>query len=204
MVCLPLTTAHTRCGAGTVLRSPQTLHPPVDTHLATRWCGFCVGTRYTSPSIPHQIDFSAGGTRQVYIYYYYTPGSTQAPSQTTSTGSATLLITMRGCPEGFNPNTDDFFANCTIPLDAPDASFLYHGGDGQGGMNIMWMDRQYDGAYIFNAGPNTMNVQLSGLAPTERDAYTVIGHNGESGGGYNINLVNGETRQVHVFYYYWP
>lgn len=153
----------------------------------------------------YQINYSSGGTRQVFIYYYYSLGTTQAPSQTTtSTSSATLLITMRGCPEGFNPNTDDFFANCTIPLDAPDASFLYHGGDGQGGMNIMWMDRQYDGAYIYQAGPSTMNVQLSGLAPTERDAYVVIGHDYESGGGYNINLVNGETRQVYVFYYYLP
>lgn len=127
-----------------------------------------------------------------------------SPQTTASSGSATLLITMRGCPEGFNPETDDFFANCTEPLDAPDASFLYHGGDGQGGMNIMWMDRQYDGAYIFNAGPNTMNVTLSGLAPVVRDGYTVVGADSVSGDQVTINLVNGETRQVYVFYYYLP
>lgn len=130
--------------------------------------------------------------------------NTSVAAPTTSSGHATLTMTMRGCPEGFDPNTDDFFTNCTVPLDAPDASFLYHGGDGQGGRNIMWMDRQYNGAYIFNAGPYTMNVSLSGLAPVVRDGYTVIGADSVNGDQVNINLVNGETREVWVFYYFWP
>lgn len=121
-----------------------------------------------------------------------------------TSASASLSITMRGCPEGFNPDTDDFFAGCTIPLDAPDASFLYHGGDGQGGMNIMWMDRQDNGAYIFNAGPYTMNVTLSGLAPVVRDGYTVFGADSVDGDQVTINLADGEVREVWVFYYYWP
>ncbi len=128
----------------------------------------------------------------------------ESNSIVSGTANATLLMTMRGCPEGFNPNVDDFFANCTIPLDAPDASFLYHGGDGQGGMNIMWMDRKHNGAYIFNAGPYTMNVTLSGLAPVVRDGYTVVGADSVDGDQATINLVDGETREVWVFYYYLP
>jgi hypothetical protein len=63
-------------------------------------------------------------------------------------GGATLLMTFRGCPEGFDPAIADFDANCTIPLDAPDASLIYWGGDGEGGMNIAWLDRQNDGTHI--------------------------------------------------------
>ncbi len=44
-----------------------------------------------------------------------------------SSGSATMLMTFLACPEEFNPSTGDFFAECTIPLDAPDASFIYWG-----------------------------------------------------------------------------
>lgn len=148
------------------------------------------------------ITLGPGETGQVFLYYYYLPGSGSA--QTSTTSSATLLMTMRGCPEGFNPNTDDFFANCTIPLDAPDTSFLYHGGDGQGGMNIVWMERQYSGAYVFNAGPYTMNVTISGLAPVVRDGYTVFGADSQNGENFTINLMDGETREVWVFYYFWP
>lgn len=146
------------------------------------------------------IHLGPGETGHVFLYYYYFPGS--GSTQGTTTSGATLLMTMRGCPEGFNPSTDDFFANCTIPLDAPDASFLYHGGDGQGGMNIMWMDRQHNGAYIFQAGPYTMNVTLSGLTPVVRDGYTVIGADGVSGDQVTINLTDGETREVFVFYWF--
>jgi hypothetical protein len=128
--------------------------------------------------------------------------TTQSGAISTSTGSATLLMTFRACPEGFTPATGDYFADCTIPLDAPDASFLYHGGDGQGGQNIAWMDRQYNGAYIFNAGPQTMNLQLSGLAPVVRNAYQVFGADSGDGSTFTVSLSDGETREVFVFYYY--
>lgn len=151
------------------------------------------------------INFPNGGTRQIYVYYYYTSGASQGSSQApTESGSATLLMTFRGCPEGFDPNIDDFYANCTEPLDAPDASFLYHGGDGQGGLNIVWQDRMNNGAYIYEAGPNTMNLQLSGMAPVLRDGYQVFGHDSVNGDQYTVNLVDGETREVYVFYYYLP
>jgi hypothetical protein len=128
-------------------------------------------------------------------------GITSAPSSGDSPG-ATLLMTFRGCPEGFDPAIQDFFANCTIPLDAPDASFIYWGGDGQGGMNIAWLERQYDGAYIYSAWPLTMNVELLGLAPVVRDAYQVIGADGVNGNTHSVHLVDGEVREVFIFYYF--
>jgi hypothetical protein len=127
---------------------------------------------------------------------------TAGSSGTSDSGEATLLMTFRGCPEGFDPATGDFFTDCTIPLDAPDASFLYWGGDGQGGVNIAFLDRQYNGAYVFTAGPGTMNLELSGLAPVLRDAYQVVGVDGVNGDTFTVDLVDGETREVFVFYYY--
>lgn len=115
---------------------------------------------------------------------------------------ATMLMTFRACPEGFHPDTDDFFAECTIPLDAPDASVIVWGGDGQGGMNITDPDRQYNGAYIYEAGSHTMNVSLFDLEPVTRDAYTVVGADSMSGDGYQIDLATGETREIFIFYYY--
>lgn len=124
-------------------------------------------------------------------------------SNSSNSGSATLLLTFRGCPEGFDPATDDPYANCTIPLDAPDASQILWGGDGMGGMNITGLDRQYDGAYIYNAGPATMNVHLGRLAPVVRDAYQVVGADSVNGDSYIINLHDGETREVLIFYYFY-
>lgn len=107
----------------------------------------------------------------------------------------------RGCPDGFDPAVDDYFANCTIPLDAPDASVITWG---EGGcMNITGLDRQYDGAYIFAAGPYMMNIFLSGLAPVIRDAYAVIGADTTTN-GYSMILTDGETREVFIFYYFFP
>ena len=129
-----------------------------------------------------------------------TDGSTSGAS--TSNESATLQMTFRACPEGFDSNTGDFFAECTIPLDAPDASIIVWGGDGQGGMNITGLDRQSSGAYTYNAGPMTMNILLSGMAPVVRDAFHVVGVDGVNGDTYTVNLVNGETREIFIFYYY--
>ena len=123
-------------------------------------------------------------------------------SVSNSSSQATLLMTFRGCHEEFDPNTDDFFANCTIPLDAPDASIIVWGGDGQGGMSITALDRQENGAYVHTAGPNTMHLQLMKMAPVVRDGYQVIGADEANGDTYTVNLVDGETREVFVFYYF--
>lgn len=126
----------------------------------------------------------------------------QDPASTSGVTEATVLMTFRGCPEGFVPDIDDPYTACTIPLDAPDASFISWGDDGQGGMSITGLERRYDGAYVYTAGPDTMSLQLSGLAPVVRNAYQVIGADGVNGDIYTVNLVAGEIREVFVFYYY--
>lgn len=128
-------------------------------------------------------------------------GSATTPDSGNST-EATLLMTFRGCPEGFDPAIGDFWAECTIPLDAPDAAFLYWGGDGQGGMNIWELDREYNGEYVHNAKSATMNLRITGLAPVVRDDYQVFGADGADGDAYTVNLVDGETREVYVFYWF--
>lgn len=147
-----------------------------------------------------------GGDGTPFYFANYLAGSSSASSSASSgtnvSASATLLMTFRGCPEGFDPAVDDYFASCTIPLDAPDASVITWGEGGS--MNIAGLDRQYDGAYIFAAGPYMMNIFLSGLAPVIRDAYTVIGADGTTNVGYSMILTDGETREVFIFYYFFP
>ena len=124
-------------------------------------------------------------------------------SASTSAAAGVLQITFRGCPEGFDPNVGDYFAECSIPLDAPDASFIFWGGDGQGGMNIMYLDRLYDGTYVYTGGRTPMTVVLSGMAPVVRNAYTIFGFDGNLGDGrFSVALSPGQTREVFVFYYY--
>jgi hypothetical protein len=69
-------------------------------------------------------------------------------------------------------------------------------------MSITGLDRQYNGEYVYDAGPGTMSVELSGLAPVVRNAYQVIGADGASGDAYTVNLTDGETREVYVFYWF--
>jgi hypothetical protein len=162
---------------------------------------FSIGNERRPVQLPQDVD---GRTPDVdFVDVPVAIGSSSPPGSNASAG-ATLLMTFRGCPEGFDPNIDDPYANCTIPLDAPDASLIIWGGDGQGGMNITGLDRQYDGAYIYNAGPPTMNVHLGRLAPVVRDDYQVIGADSVDGDSYTINLSDGETREVFIFYYFYP
>ena len=152
-----------------------------------------VGTTGVDADGDPTVSLPAGATGQVTLYYYFTP---------VDATESTLRITLRGCAEGFNPNTDDYFNDCTIPLDAPDAAVILWGGDGQGGMEIALLDRANNGAYLYTAGPNTMNLDVTGLDPSVRDAYQVFGFNGVSGDVYTFNLSPGEVREVFVFYYF--
>ena len=115
----------------------------------------------------------------------------------------TILMTFRGCPEGFDPATGDFYAECTIPLDAPDAAVIVWGGDGQGGMSITQLGRQDDGTYVYTSS-QASGVTLSGLAPVLRDAYQVFGSDGGDGSTYTVHPAPGEVRQVTIYYYYAP
>lgn len=115
----------------------------------------------------------------------------------------TILMTFRGCPEGFDPATGDFYAECTIPLDAPDAAVIVWGGDGQGGMSITQLGRQDDGTYVYTSS-QASGVTLSGLAPVLRDAYQVFDSDGGDGSTYTVHPAPGEVRQVTIYYYYAP
>ncbi len=159
-------------------------------------------------SISLRVDdlIPGGGDQTTFTFFNVRTDAGSTGSGGTSgsggTGEATVLMTFRGCPEGFDANVGDFFAACTIALDAPDAAIVVWGGDGQGGMNITGLDRQYNGEYVFAAGPGTMSLQLSGLAPVLRDGYTVVGSDSVNGETFTVALVDGETREIFVFYYY--
>lgn len=162
---------------------------------------------------------SGTGPQIFYIGVYVADGTSSGSSTGSSSGSSAgsgsssgstntaaaagvILMTFRGCPDGFNPNVNDYWSECTIPLDAPDAALILWGGDGQGGMNINQLDRQYDGTYVYTGGRSPMTVQLVALAPVVRNAYTVFGVDGGDGWTFTVSLYPGNTRQVTVFYYY--
>ena len=155
----------------------------------------------------HVEGIHPGGGDEAIFNFSNVRSDTGATGSTITPGSggsaeATLLMTFRGCPEGFDPAIGDFFSECTEPLDAPDASFISWGGDGQGGMSIWELNRGYNGEYVHNAKSATMNLRLTGLAPVVRDDYQVIGADGADGNGYTVNLADGETREVYVFYWF--
>lgn len=139
------------------------------------------------------ITIGETGLGHVTLYYYFHP---------VAETDAMLRMTFRACPDGFDPVADDYFNDCTVPLDAPDAAVILWGGDGQGGMEITGLERAYNGAYLYTAGPNTMNLDLTYLDPVLRDAYQVFGFDGVNGDVYTINLSPGETRDVFLFYYF--
>jgi hypothetical protein len=149
-----------------------------------------VGSDGTDATGDPVVTLSQGETARISLYYYFQSNQTES----------TLVMTFRGCPAGFNAAADDFFTDCTIPLDAPDASVILWGGDGQGGMEITALNRQDNGAYVYTAA-NIANVKLGGLAPVVRDAYQVIGFDSTNGETYTINFAGGEVREIWVFYY---
>jgi len=67
----------------------------------------------------------------------------------------------------------------------------------------MYLDRLYDGTYVYTGGRTPMTVVLSGMAPVVRNAYTIFGFDGNLGDGrFSVALSPGQTREVFVFYYY--
>lgn len=127
----------------------------------------------------------------------------QDPSSTSGVTEATVLMTFRGCPEGFVPDVDDPYTACTIPLDAPDASLVGELGVGQSLVPITGLEREHDGAYIFHASTdNGYYLHLTGLEPVLRDDFLIYGVDDQDGSSYITLLDDGETCQISVFYYY--
>jgi hypothetical protein len=124
---------------------------------------------------------------------------------TTRSGGAgvTVVMTFRGCPEGFVPGSDDPFSSCTIPLDAPDAALVGEAGLWQSFVSIAALERQYGGQYVFRASASGgFTLELTGLEPVLRDDFLIYGVDGQNGSSYTTLLVAGETREIFVFYYY--
>ena len=128
-----------------------------------------------------------------------TPFASNLEAATAQGSGAILQIVMRGCPEGFNPNGGNFHVECTIPLDAPDVSVI---GSNQNFVPITSLERRWDGGYVFYANSGALSVHVSGLAPVLRDGYQVWNYDRQEGDTYSFDLVAGETREAHVFYYY--
>ena len=175
--------------------------------------------RMTPEGIP-QIDLYRGDTRHVHIFYHdggelvpapTVPAATPPTGATTETGepgvgSASLDITLRGCPEGVDPTAiGDAVTVCTIPLDAPDAAKVIWGGDGQGGMDVILAPRIEDGTYQIATVPANQTITFTGFEPSVRDAYTITGTDGVTPEGlYFVELVPGEVAHIYVFYYFFP
>jgi hypothetical protein len=122
--------------------------------------------------------------------------------------TAELRITLRACPDGVDPNVDT--SECTIPLDAPDASVL------------LWADssvqiaheveRDTDGTYVIPNAPADEYMVLQGFEPVEHNHFMFIDH-GDDNDDFATNndkwhpdmeLVTGETREISVFYWNGP
>jgi hypothetical protein len=131
-------------------------------------------------------------------------GTVRGSSASSGGAGVTVVMTFRGCPEGFDPGADDPFSSCTIPLDAPDAALVGASGVGQGFVSIAALERQYGGEYVFRASSSGgFALEMTGLEPALRDDFLVYGVDGQNGSTYSAALVDGETREIFVFYYYY-
>lgn len=122
-------------------------------------------------------------------------------------GTGTLRLTLRGCPDGVDPTTiTESLARreCDTPLDAPDDAFIYYGGDGQGGEEVRYLDRAYDGTYKARVPANT-TVNLIGFEPTVRDSYAMTNvRDRDDDGNFDVRVQRNRTLTVRVYYYNAP
>lgn len=122
--------------------------------------------------------------------------------------SAELRITVRGCPDGVDPNLDT--SECTIPLDAPDASVLLWEASS---LQIAFeVNRDADGTYVVPNAPADDYMVLQGFEPTDHNHFMFIDH-GDANDDFatdndkwhpDMELVPGETREISVFYWNGP
>ena len=120
-------------------------------------------------------------------------------------GSATINITLRGCPDGIDPTTvSNPAASCTTPLDAPDAAAVIWGGDGQGGQEIAYYDRLYDGTYQVDNLPADQSILLTGFAPSVRDSWLFTGDAYAVNSDLELWVDAGGVYQIYVYYFNAP
>jgi hypothetical protein len=158
------------------------------------------GTDYMSQSDYPVVRLAHGDERHVWVFYYNETGG--GDSSPVSYG--TINVTLRGCPDGVNPTTSaDPYAECTIPLDAPEFAGVQWEGEGQGGIPLSDVSRLYDGTYHVEFVATNVPLTLGGFEPTVRDSYVMFGIDGVDGNGIPFlnSVAPGETVQIHVFYY---
>lgn len=122
--------------------------------------------------------------------------ATNASMQST----ATLELTLRGCPEGVIPQNGNPAASCTVPLDAPDMATIWHG---TGSVSVSHASRDWSGTYRVTV-PANVQASLQGFEPAVRDDFHVVGVDGIGQHGHPVvKLAPGETRHIGIYYYYY-
>ena len=120
----------------------------------------------------------------------------------TAQSTATLNLTLRGCPEGVVPQSVNPAVTCDIPLDAPGSAGI-HWSQGQGSLLIVNQGRLWDGTYSISV-PANVPLTLYNLEPAVRDDYMAVGADTfTQGGDPVITLAPGQTRSVGIYYYYY-
>lgn len=122
--------------------------------------------------------------------------------------TAELRITLRACPDGVDPNVDT--SECTIPLDAPDASVLIW--EASSLQIAHEVERDTDGTYVIPNAPANEYMVLQGFEPVEHNHFMFIDHGNDNDDFATDNdkwhpdmeLVTGETREISVFYWNGP
>jgi hypothetical protein len=164
------------------------------------------GNEPSEDSISLRVDnlVPGGGDQTTFTFYNVRTdaGSAGSAGSPGTAGEATLLMTFRACPEGFVPDVDDPFVDCTIPLDAPDASVVGIWGEDSSLVPITSLERQYNGEYIYYLDSSSGYLELRSLDPVLRDDFLIYGVDDQDGSSYITLLDNGETHEIFIFYYY--
>lgn len=135
-----------------------------------------------------------GEDANVTIYYWNDNGGDPGDE------SATLDLTLRGCPDGIDPReVADPVAECTIPLDAPDAAYAAWD---PAYLNIAQdAERLYDGTYRISGIDGPALIELGGFEPSVRNSFVIFGADDYAGPLAYVDLDNGESVHLYVFYF---
>ncbi len=144
------------------------------------------------------VNLAAGEVRDVAIYYWNEADGPSMPAENE------VHLTLRGCPDGVDPNVDA--TECTIPIDAPaDATWGTNRGTGRA-VSIADQPRLDDGTYVLGDIAAYSEVLMSGFQGTAHDSFLVtqpddVIPDQQTGDTYLVYVTRGETRELTVYYY---
>lgn len=113
-----------------------------------------------------------------------------------STGTATITVTMHSCPAGVDPATDP--GACDTMLRDDGSAMIHNAIDGS---LTPLASYPVEGDTYVLAGIAPGSWALSGLEPVTRDSVLVTGHDELHDGRYVVDIGDGETRDITVYYY---